>query len=226
MGIGVRTGERDGAGGGVDLWITAARVAVVTETQLLRVIGLHLAEVPGRVPRRRASCLPWPAPQPPPKGAAMPDRLSDLAPWQVLDIPPVWLVGHAVAAWLLSRALPPTLGGWALVPGVALIAAGAALLFWSAWHFRRARTTIVPHLRPTALLTSGPYGLSRNPIYLADALVLAGLCLLWRCWPALLLVPLFVWVITARFIRSEEARLSATFGEAFHDWEARVRRWI
>lgn len=166
-----------------------------------------------------------------PESAAMSDRrlpahVSDLSLRQMLDIPPMWFAAHAVAALALSRALAPTLGDWARVPGWALIAAGIGLVLWAAWHFRRARTTIVPHLAPKALVTAGPYGLSRNPIYLGDALVLAGLCLVWQCWPALALVPLFVWVITARFIHPEEARLSVAFGEAFHDWEARVRRWV
>ena len=156
----------------------------------------------------------------------MPRRLSDLTLRQTLDIPPMWLLGHIVAAWLVAQSLPGGLGGWAVMAGWGLVATGLALALWAAVAFRRARTTIVPHLDPAALVTTGPYGLSRNPIYLGDALVLAGLCLVWRAPAALPLVALFVWVVTVRFIRPEEARLSDGFGAAFHDWEARVRRWI
>ena len=156
----------------------------------------------------------------------MPRDLSDLTLLQKLDIPPVWLAGHAVAAWLVAHSLPGGPRAWAAGPGWALVALGLALALWAAFAFRRARTTIIPHLQPQALVTTGPYGLSRNPIYLGDALILSGLCLVWGSLSALALVVLFVWVITARFIRPEEARLSDAFGEAFHDWEGRVRRWI
>ena len=81
-------------------------------------------------------------------------------------------------------------------------------------EMRRARTTPIPHMQPSALVTGGIFGRSRNPIYLDEALVLAGLCLRWG-WPALILVPLFAAVITDRFIRAEEARLHDGFGPEY-----------
>ena len=139
------------------------------------------------------------------------------------DYPPIWLVGFAVLAWGQSRLLPmPGVAG----VGWALTGAGVVLMGIAAAQFRIARTTIVPHEMPTALVTGGVYGLSRNPIYLADALILTGLCVIWGAWPSLVLVPLFCMVITLRFIRPEEARLRARFGPQFEDWAARVRRWV
>lgn len=139
------------------------------------------------------------------------------------DYPPVWLAGFAGLAWGQAQAWPmaglPTAGG-------VLVAAGVVLMAVAAVQFALARTTIVPHETPSALITRGAYGLSRNPIYLADAVILAGLCIVWGAWAALLLVPVFVVVITTRFIRPEEARLRAAFGAAFDDWAAQVRRWV
>lgn len=139
------------------------------------------------------------------------------------DYPPVWLAGFVGLAWAQAQIWPmaglPTAGG-------VLVAAGAGLMAVAAVQFALARTTLVPHETPSALVTRGAYGLSRNPIYLADAVILTGLCIVWGAWPSLLLVPVFGMVITARFIRPEESRLRATFGRAFDDWASRVRRWV
>ena len=43
---------------------------------------------------------------------------------------------------------------------------------------------------------------------------------------SLLLVPLFVWVITQRFIIGEEAGLRAVFGADFDRYAAQTRRWL
>ncbi|MFN6979725.1 MAG: methyltransferase family protein [Gemmobacter sp.] len=143
-----------------------------------------------------------------------------------LDYPPVWLAGFIAVAWVQAGVLPLGGPGIAYWPGTLLVLAGAALMLAAVRRFVRARTTIVPHETPRALITAGVYRLSRNPIYLGDVLVLAGLCLRWGAWPSLLLVPVFVAVITRRFILPEEARLRATFGAAYEDWASRVRRWI
>lgn len=103
---------------------------------------------------------------------------------------------------------------------------GLLLLALSSMEFRRAKTSIIPHREAEALITSGVYGRSRNPIYLGDAMILSGFCAFWGAWLALVvLLPLFVWVITDRFIAPEEARLRRAFGPQFEAWAARVRRW-
>jgi protein-S-isoprenylcysteine O-methyltransferase Ste14 len=147
---------------------------------------------------------------------------------EAIDLPPLWLALFAALAWAQARLLPlGGFGAWGDPAGAALIGAGLALMAAAFVEFRRHRTSVIPHRQPSALVTTGVYRLSRNPIYLADALILAGLCLRWDALPALvLLVPLFAAVITARFIRPEEARLRAAFGAAFDDWAARTRRWI
>lgn len=142
------------------------------------------------------------------------------------DYPPVWLLAFLGLAWAQDRLLPVGEPGALGRPGTALAIGGAVLMGWAAVQFPRAGTTIVPHETPRALIKTGPYRFSRNPIYLADAMVLAGLILRWGAWPSLVLVPLFVIVITRRFVEPEEARLRARFGPAWEDWAGRVRRWI
>ncbi|MFN3938386.1 MAG: methyltransferase family protein [Gemmobacter sp.] len=143
-----------------------------------------------------------------------------------LDYPPVWLAGCLGLALLQQAVWPTAVPGWLAAAGTGLALAGAAIMAAAAVEFARARTTIVPHRAPAALITGGIFRLSRNPIYLADALILAGLALRWGAWPSLVLVPAFVAVITARFVRAEEARLRAAFGSAFDAYAARTRRWI
>jgi protein-S-isoprenylcysteine O-methyltransferase Ste14 len=143
-----------------------------------------------------------------------------------IDLPPVWLALFAALGWAQAAWWPlGSFGSWGDWAGAALVALGVGLAVAAALEFRRARTTIIPHGTPTAIVTSGVYRISRNPIYLGDALILAGLGLRWDSVLALVLVPVFVAVVTARFIRPEEAGLRARFGAEFEAWAARVRRW-
>jgi len=93
-------------------------------------------------------------------------------------------------------------------------------------EMRKRRTTPIPHREPSALVTSGVFALSRNPIYLGDVFVLTGAVLWWGVWPALILVPIFMWVLTIRFIRPEEERLIRGFGEDYAVWSRKTRRWL
>jgi len=144
------------------------------------------------------------------------------------DYPPVWLAAFAALAWAQARLFPvgPPPPGWVVAAGWGMVAAGLILMAAAAREFARLRTTIVPHRAPAALVTGGVYRLSRNPIYLGDLAILAGLALVWGAWPALLLVPLLGRVLARRFIRPEEARLAAAFPAAFAAWAGRVRRWV
>lgn len=144
-----------------------------------------------------------------------------------IDVPPLWLALFAALAWAQPRLLPFLgFGAWGNAAGWTVIGLGLALMVLSIPEFRRHRTTVVPHREPSALVTTGVYRLSRNPIYLADALILAGLCLIWDAVLGLLLVPAFAQLIDLRFIRPEEDRLRAAFGPAFEAWAARTRRWL
>lgn len=142
------------------------------------------------------------------------------------ESPPTWLLLFAALAWGQSRILPiwdaGGLGDWL---GAAFILAGAALMILSLRQFGRARTTVMPRETARVLMTNGVYQWSRNPIYVADALILTGLALRWDLG-ALVWVVAFVSVIEQRFILAEEAGLRAGFGAEFHQWAEKVRRWL
>lgn len=143
-----------------------------------------------------------------------------------IDIPPCWLALHIGAAWVLSLVSPPVFGTPGRILGPVLVALGVLVLALAVLQMARARTTVIPRRDPSALVTDGLFSLSRNPIYLADAIILAG-AILWL--DAVLALPLlfsFVWLIQTRFIRDEEARLTEAFGPQFDLWAARTRRWL
>ena len=146
---------------------------------------------------------------------------------KLIDLPPIWLAAFLAAVWGIDRLLPFNLFGGLgdmLAAGFALIGTG---LFGGAIRaMARAKTTVIPHRIPQALVTSGVFRLSRNPIYLGDAAFLLAAILWWDVPQALPLVPAFMILIRNRFIRQEEARLRAGFGAAFDDWATRVRRWL
>lgn len=142
-----------------------------------------------------------------------------------LQYPPVWLALFAAMAWAAGQ-LWPHGSPFVRVMGWALIAAGILLMGVAALTMARARATLMPTSRPTALVTHGVYAFSRNPIYLADAIILAGLCLIWAPLALPVLVPGFMIAITRRFITREERWLRERDAATFSAWAARTRRWL
>lgn len=146
---------------------------------------------------------------------------------QVLDIPPVWLVLFLGLAYAIGRVLPimATPYGPAKALGAGLVLAGVALMIWALAAFRAHATSVVPHQMPKRMITTGPFALSRNPIYLGDAMVLAGAILWWGHWFALGLIPVFCAVVQRRFIAPEEGRLKESFGAEFAEYAKKTRKW-
>ena len=142
-----------------------------------------------------------------------------------IDIPPLWLAIFAALGWLVARAVPLALP-YGAAAGWGLIALGGALVLTAAGQMVLRHTTFIPRRDPSALVTGGVFALSRNPIYLGDALVLAGFLLINDGFLALPLVPAFMLLITRRYILGEEARILATFGDEYAAYCRHTRRWI
>ena len=146
-----------------------------------------------------------------------------------IDIPPVWLVAMLVLAWVQSTqyTLGLTFGGaWADFAGGILVGGGLVLMLLAFTEMRKQKTTLVPHRDADRLVTSGIFKRSRNPIYIGDALILAGLILRWDAVLALPLVPVFVWIIEKRFVIPEENRLRRKFRMDFARYCEKTRRWV
>ena len=145
-----------------------------------------------------------------------------------IDLPPVWLAVFLVLARIQAQRLPLGPKGGALTDLLAgvLVGGGLLLVLLAITGMRRHHTTVIPHRDAEALVTTGVFARTRNPIYLGDLLILTGMILFWSAWPALVLVPLFGWLITDRFILDEERRLAARFGRTFETYVARTPRWL
>ena len=141
------------------------------------------------------------------------------------DLPPVWALGILAGQAVLARWLPLVrLPGWAPL-GWLCLAAGLGLALWAVLWFRARRTSVEPRETPTTLIVEGPFRLNRNPIYTGMTLCLVGTGLWFEALSAVLLACLFPPIITARFIRDEEAALRAAFPGTAPDYIARSRRW-
>ena len=151
--------------------------------------------------------------------------------WLELKIPPpvvALLLGAAM--WWLAPMGPATPWPEAMRIGLAVPLAllGLSLDFSGLVAFVRRHTTINPlsPLRSTALVTSGVYRWTRNPMYLGLACLLTGWAVWLGAWFAFAGPVLFVLYITRFQIRPEERVLSQLFGSAYTDYTRRVRRWI
>lgn len=110
--------------------------------------------------------------------------------------------------------------------GVVLGAVGTAILGSGLIGFVKAGNDPEPWKRDTLLVTSGLYRFSRNPMYLGMVMVQLGIALFLQSIGGVLSVPLAVLLVDRFVIAREERHLQATFGEAYHAYRARVRRWL
>ncbi len=138
-----------------------------------------------------------------------------------IDIPPAWLFACMILAYWLPGGVPKL----SLVGG-AIVLVGLALMVLAIIEMRRHRTTPIPHMQPDALVSSGIFAFSRNPIYLGDLIVLFGVSLRWGSVIGILLIPVLFWILQKRFIEAEEARLRAHFGSKFDSYCSKTRRWL
>lgn len=155
-------------------------------------------------------------------------KTDGLTARQMIDLPPVWLVGCIVLVWVQTWAWP---GGTVDLPGQGIIGgalfwAGIALMVWTIWTFRQHRTSVIPHQMPQRIITTGPFARSRNPIYLGDLMVLAGVILSHGAWPCLILLPALKVILERRFIAPEEARMKQSFAADFAAYAQKTPRWL
>jgi len=146
----------------------------------------------------------------------------------VIAPPPLIYLAGLLLGFVLEIVLPgaslPGILRWGL--GGALLALGLGLLGWWAVSFRRAGTPMPPWEETTALVTDGPYRLSRNPAYFADVLVYGGIALLADAPWALVPLPAVIAVMQQGVIVREERYLERLFGQQYRDFKAVTRRWI
>lgn len=144
----------------------------------------------------------------------------------VLTVPGI--VG--VALPLALHALSPSIlcFEWASggLVGAGLGAAGLAFYAAGMREQMRAGQSPSPLVASNSLVTTGVYGQSRNPMYVAGTMYFAGLALALQSWTLVIYALVVAFLYYPLLIRSEERVLNARFGAAFQDYCARTPRWL
>jgi len=146
----------------------------------------------------------------------------------VIAPPPLIYIVPLAAALYMDRTdpfvmMPPE---YAKSIGFATIAVGVLLMVFAGVQFWRKHTSLIPYSPTTAIVQTGPYRISRNPIYLADTVCYVGVAILLNtAWP-LLFLPLVLLVMHRGVILREERYLEQKFGDVYNDYRMRVRRWL
>lgn len=144
--------------------------------------------------------------------------------------PPLLYVAGIVAGWLAHRAHRLPITGHPSALRSALVIAfglGWLALLAPAWSgFLRKRTTIIPNRPAAALVTSGVYRLTRNPMYVSLVLLYLAVTLALDSWWPLFFLPLVVIAVDRLVIRREERYLAHAFPGEYDEYRRRVRRWI
>ena len=142
--------------------------------------------------------------------------------------PPLWYALAVLIGALLNRRwpLPIAAGPLTTIAGVLFVVGWMALAFPSIGRFRRSKTSIIPMRPAEALVLSGPYHYTRNPMYVSLALLTIGCGLLLATWwPIVLLVPTIA-AVQQFVILPEERYLQRRFGTEYEAYTRRVRRWL
>jgi protein-S-isoprenylcysteine O-methyltransferase Ste14 len=146
----------------------------------------------------------------------------------VVAPPPLIYLGGLAVGFALEALLPgssvPAAVQWIL--GGVLLVAGLALLGSFNTAFHRKGTAVEPWKPTTAIVTTGPYRLTRNPAYLGMTLVYIGIALLADALWVLVPLPVVLLIIDRAVIAREERYLERKFGQEYLDYKGRARRWI
>lgn len=115
---------------------------------------------------------------------------------------------------------PYTSFGWLL------ILLGIILNIWVDLLFKKKRTTVKPHEIPSSFETSGPFFISRHPMYLGMTLILFGVAILHGTLITFISPIIFIILMEKIFIPTEEKNLEKKFGKNYLNYKKKVRRWI
>ncbi|PQA87046.1 methyltransferase family protein [Hyphococcus luteus] len=147
--------------------------------------------------------------------------------WLVIIPPPAWALVFVLAAWLAGWALGLSapwrypMAGWAVfVLGFFISASGR-------FAFAKAKTEVVPvSKKNSALVMTGPFRFTRNPMYLGILVATAGLALVIGTYLGFAAPVAFFVFVNFISIPYEEEKMERQFGGDYRAYKARVRRWI
>ena len=144
--------------------------------------------------------------------------------WPPVALGVPWLAGVVASGsagdpWSLDH-------GWARTVGWVLVAFFGVWNGWCLALMSKHRTGLLPGDSTRVILDSGPFGISRNPLYVGLLALTAGLALLVPSTWALLSVPVGFALLWWGAVRPEERYLTQKFGDGYLVYRRRVRRWL
>jgi protein-S-isoprenylcysteine O-methyltransferase Ste14 len=148
-----------------------------------------------------------------------------------LKVPPLPLaLVFGVLMWAIDHWLPMRTDRSIVRTTIALLAfaLAATIIGTAIVGFRRARTTVDPFHPETAsaIVTTGIYRFTRNPMYLGFLFALAGWAVFLGNAASALMPLLFIAYMNRFQIAPEERALRTRFGTAYETYKRSVRRWI
>jgi protein-S-isoprenylcysteine O-methyltransferase Ste14 len=143
-------------------------------------------------------------------------------------LPPTYFV-ISIGAMLALHFLLPIMTiisfPWVLLGGIP-ISIGIGFNLVADGMFQRAQTTVKPFEESRILVTDGLFRLSRNPMYVGFAFILAGLGVFLGSLTPFGVVIVFIVLMDRCFICVEEQMLARKFGPAFQAYQQQTRRWL
>jgi len=154
------------------------------------------------------------------KQPRMTKETPNILPW-----PPMIFGGLVIAGLLLQNLQPLDLQVKFAWLGYCVLAVGIALDIWAMATMAKARTNILPHRAANSLVTTGPFSVMRNPIYVGNTIATFGLGLAMQNGWLLIATPLAALATHYLAVVREQAHLQEKFGKQWSDYAARVKAW-
>lgn len=147
-------------------------------------------------------------------------------PW-----PPILYLSSAIVAYTIGRLwgvlwITDLFSTLFSVTGIIIIIIGFALDFYSLSTLRKHFTTVMPTKAASNLVTSGPFSISRNPIYLGNTIITLGLTLYFQSFWYILFGLVAAIITNEIVIKREESHLLEMFGDEWKNYTQKVRRWL
>ncbi len=127
---------------------------------------------------------------------------------------------------------------WVLIPkpklftfplcliGLIPLILGISLNIWTDICFKKYQTTVKPDEIPSTLLVTGPFRVSRHPMYLGMELSLMGIAIFLGSLSTFLIPVIFIVIVEKMFIPFEEMTLLTRFPKGYIQYKKQVRRWM
>ena len=146
----------------------------------------------------------------------------------ITKISPPLLYKICIGAMLISRAfnLNDRLPLPYSISGLLLLLSGSLLALRAKSRFKRTNTPISPNAKPEKLHMCGVFNYTRNPMYLGIVIGLLGIAIATGILYNLVYPLFYFFVMDRYFIKKEEQNLQQKFGNVYHQYQLKTRRWI